>query len=65
MNNYKINITIEKENELHKILDEIINLKKEEEKLGVLTIREMATRELRLKLFYNTTKIFFTRKIYF
>ena len=33
MNNYKINITIEKENELHKILDEIINLKKEEEKL--------------------------------
>ena len=65
MNNYKINITIEKENELHKILDEIINLKKEEEKLGVLTIREMVTRELRLKLFYNTTKIFFTRKIYF
>ena len=33
MNNYKINITIEKENELNKILDEIINLKKEEEKL--------------------------------
>ena len=33
MKNYKINITIEKENELNKILDEIINLKKEEEKL--------------------------------
>ena len=33
MKNYKINITIEKENELHKILDERINLKKEEEKL--------------------------------
>ena len=33
MNNYKINITIEKENELNKILDEIINLKNEEQKL--------------------------------
>ena len=33
MKSYKINITIEKENELNKILDEIINLKKEEEKL--------------------------------
>ena len=33
MENYKINITIEKENELNKILDEIINLKNEEQKL--------------------------------
>ena len=33
MKNYKINITIEKENELNKILDEIINLKNEEQKL--------------------------------
>ena len=33
MENYKIKITIEKENELNKILDEIINLKNEEQKL--------------------------------
>ena len=33
MENYKINITIEKEYELNKILDEIINLKNEEQKL--------------------------------
>ena len=33
MKSYKINITIEKENELNKILDEIINLKNEEQKL--------------------------------
>ena len=33
MKDFKINITIEKENELNKILDEIINLKNEEQKL--------------------------------
>ena len=36
MKNYKINITIEKENQLNDILDEIIKLKKQEKEVNTI-----------------------------